>query len=303
MKIGAVFTGGTIGSTIGSDGFISVDTSEKYVLLEKYYEKYDKARETEFVIKSPYTILSENLCFDNIITLKKTIDAVKDEVDAVVVMHGTDTLQYTAGFLHFMLVTDIPIVLVSSAYVLDDVKANGLANLALAIEFSKLKKAGVFVSYVNSDGEQYIHAADKLMAHSSFSSDVYSIDAKYYARLKDGSLELNESCVYEKNTVPADNIPKKILFIHAYPGMDVVGVAEDTDAILIESYHSGTAPVTNALIELSQKAKQRNIPIYLVGINSAVSQYDSVKDYDILGIKLLYDEAPIAAYCRLSCAR
>lgn len=320
MKIGAIFTGGTIGSVIGSDGYISVDKSERYVLLDMYYEKYDTAHETEFLVRSPYTILSENLRFDNIYKLKSAIDELKNSVDAIVIMHGTDTLQYTAGFLNYMVVTNIPIVLVSSAYVLDDPKANGLENLALAIEFSRLKKAGVFVSYVNSDGRKLIHAADKLLAHNTFSSDLYSINSEHYAEMisfgNDMSKQcvegekadnyrivINEKCRYIKNELNIDIINCKVLFIHAYPGMSGAIDVSQADAVLIESYHSGTAPVTNALAELMENAAAGNIPVYLVGIKSEGSQYDTVREYEAMGINVIYDEAPIAAYCRLSCGR
>lgn len=63
MKILVIFTGGTIGSSL-NDGWISTDNKAKRYLLECY--KKNSTRDITFIEKEPYSILSENLCADNI---------------------------------------------------------------------------------------------------------------------------------------------------------------------------------------------------------------------------------------------
>lgn len=323
MKIGAIFTGGTIGSSIDSEGYISV--SSGYKLIEMYYDKYDSEHNTEFITAQPYSILSENLDFDKVSCLAEFVDAMADgeELDGILIMHGTDTLQYTAGFLMFLLKNiNKPVVLVSSAYVLDDPRANGLDNFKLALEFvEQCSVPGVYVSYMNSDGRRMIHRADCLLAHDTFSSDVYSINNGCYAELTengwiffDGGLKASDSdSIFTDNRVHTDkndnlcmasrsySVQKKVLFLHIYPGMTSSMITDDYDAILLESYHSGTGPVDGALADIAKKAKGIGIPVYLVGNSADSTQYETVKMYQELGIDLLQDIAPIAAYCALCC--
>lgn len=302
MKIGIIFTGGTIGSVVNDDGYIAVDSSEKYTLLDMYYNEFGKASGNEFVIRTPYSILSENLSFENIIKLKQIIDEIKNDVECIIVLHGTDTLQYTAGFLNCMAVTEIPIILVSSAYVLSDSRANGFENFKLALKFANVyRQGGVFVSYVNTDGRRLIHAADKLLAHSSFISDLYSINGEYYAEEISGKIEINKDCRYTVNNTEIHEITKKVLFVHVYPEMNAAVNISAADIILIEAYHSGTVSVDNAMHEIAKRAFGDGIKIYIVGISSDAVFYETVKKYEELGMIPLYDRAPIDAFCRLSC--
>ena len=94
MKIDVILTGGTIGSSYG-EKFISPDCSAKYLLINNYKAKYGD--DVEFSVKSPYTILSENLSGEYlnllISVVKKSLDS---DADGIIVAHGTDTLQYSA---------------------------------------------------------------------------------------------------------------------------------------------------------------------------------------------------------------
>lgn len=57
----------------------------------------------------------------------------QSDVDGVVVLHGTDTLQETAFFLHLTLPTDKPVVLTSAMRAGTALSADGPANLADAV--------------------------------------------------------------------------------------------------------------------------------------------------------------------------
>lgn len=63
MRIGVVFTGGTIGSRLDDNGYIGTGQETSYLLLEQYKEKCSLYNRDEivFVKRNPYTILSENL--------------------------------------------------------------------------------------------------------------------------------------------------------------------------------------------------------------------------------------------------
>lgn len=332
--IGVIFTGGTIGSRIGSDGFISTCAENgKYLLLEKYYEKFDTGHSRKFITSAPYTILSENLTADYV---NKLVCAVKnmmseDGLTGIIITHGTDTLQYSAAYLYHMLgKTDIPVVLVSSAYVLTEDKENGSDNFKAAVDLIEyltsetLKndlhkffgddlyeneiaadlRAGVYVSYKNSDGRIFLHFADRLLAHDSFSADVYSCRNEYFATDAGGKIMINPEALNKplrRNKEGGNLLPdgKKVLFMRMHPNAVYPEPSNDIKAVLFESYHSGTVCSDMILENFCKMCSERGIKIYLAGISAKATQYETVQVYERLHIIPLYDEAPISAYCRL----
>ena len=149
LKIGVIFTGGTIGSTIDQSGHIVADKDNRdFLLLNLYRHKF--TLQDEFVIRTPYCILSENLSGRELELLVACVNELKEKVDGIIITHGTDTLQYTAAALGYVYSNlAIPIVLVSSNYVLEDSRANGLTNFACAVSFIHAGQGhGVFVRVI-----------------------------------------------------------------------------------------------------------------------------------------------------------
>ncbi len=207
MNILTIFTGGTISSS-ERGGYIGPDEQNNYRLINEYKKlNPEKCKNISFSIVSPYFILSENLTGKHINLLADCIDKAlsSDEYDGIIVTHGTDTLQYTAAGLSYIYSDiNIPIVLVSSNYILDDSRANGYDNFSAAVDFimtccktpeeninaSTEKNAGnnlaiennvanhigVYVAYKNENEPAVIHCGARLLSHASYSDKIYSVD-------------------------------------------------------------------------------------------------------------------------------
>jgi len=91
-------------------------------------------------------ILSENMTPD---VWQDLARAVKEEIengaDGVVVMHGTDTMQFTASALAFMLDTPVPIVFTGSQRSADRPSSDNVMNAVCAVEAAKADCAEVLV--------------------------------------------------------------------------------------------------------------------------------------------------------------
>ena len=223
LKVLVAFTGGTIGSTI-TDGYAAPDADKKYRLINMYEEKIksSKAGETkddecagslfsgletekiEFVMESPYQELSENNTCSTMLFLAKYIkeQIESEKYDGIIITHGTDTLQYTSAMLGYMFDdVSIPIVLVSSNYVLEDKRANGLINFAYAVEFVKGRYGnGLFVSYYNTGDVPRIHRGTRVMEHGAYTDYVFSVKNSEYGCFKDGKFVKNTKVdLYRKN--------------------------------------------------------------------------------------------------------
>lgn len=198
-KIAVIFTGGTIGSVIGPDGYIAPDQQSPYALLDRYSRiEPEVYRSMDFDCSMPYQILSENLDDKYLLMLIAAVgDALRQEkYAAVIVCHGTDTLQYSAAALGLLYAEEkVPIYLISSNYPLEDERANGLANFRAAVHDLVHGHTGVLVPYRNSDGNTYLHRGTYLLAHRSFNDELYSMHDDYLGFWdREGNWQESDKC-------------------------------------------------------------------------------------------------------------
>ena len=310
MNIRIIFTGGTIGSA-EKDNIISTDSKAAYTLLEKYRKEYDAA-DVSFKTSEPLRMLSENLSASEInLIIKSVREAVTEDTDGIIVTHGTDTIQYTAAALSLILDSiNIPVMLVSSAYPLDDERQNGTDNFAAAVEFIKEKAGcGVFVPYRNKeDGYVMIHDAQKLMSHHETTDSLFSLDDEYYAcYMKDhNEIILNagfhkaEMSEHEKPAGIGYSDDPGILVVAPYPGCTYeFGELTGYKYVLFRPYHSATLDTANEkFVSFCRKATEAGLKLYLSGCSRS-TMYESTLTYRSLGIEIL-PYAPFPAdYMRL----
>ncbi len=327
MKISVIFTGGTIGSSVGESGYIAPDPACRYQLLDWYYASHRRDMEEygiDFRISEPYRILSENLAPKYLNLLIRTVREVlrEAEIDGVIITHGTDTLQYTAAALGYVFGNmGVPIVLVSSDYPIQYEKANGRDNFAAAVRLiCERYESGVVVSYRNRGEDVTFHRGTRLLPHENYSADLKSLGNSYLGRLQDGKFIRNTSDLHRKkddirqemcyNTI--DEITGidpffcekdgRILWIHPYVGMRYPDLPDSCSAILLNTYHSGTLAVNEQLKRFVKAAAERKIPAFLYGLPGEEHTYETVAAYETAGIHVLKPISGIAAYCKLCLA-
>lgn len=309
MKVGVIFTGGTIGSHVDQSGYIATRQTAPFLLLEQYRE--NGGCDAEFIIREPYRILSENLQWSQLNLLINTVTDLlaEDALDGIIVTHGTDTLQYSAAVLGYVFANcEVPIVLVSSNYVLEDNRANGGENFKYAMEFIKNQCGrGVFVSYKNTGDIPRIHQATRLQSSISYTDDVFSIkDSEYGSFVKDLFVNNDKYKIANgREDLLADSsyqlrdCSREILVIFPYVGMRYPKLTSEVKVVLHGSFHSGTINVTEEFCRFMQEAMERKIPVYLTGLAGDEHAYDSVREYQEQGLIPLTDRAFIAQYCKL----
>ena len=309
MKIGVIFTGGTIGSRMG-DTCIAPTASAPRKLLSDYAAK--TGDDTSFPTAEPYTILSEQLTLSHVEVLAACIQEQLRECDGVIVTHGTDTLQYTGAALGYMLgLSSRPVVLVSANYPLEDARSNGLENFCAAITFLRtvVGVTGVFAAYKNRGEEVVrIHRATRLLPHLPLDDLLFSRAGTVAAMTAEGEVKplADYTEQHDAQTVMDGGAlvcaEGRILRLAAYPGMrcpDLEGVA----AVLIDAYHSGTLPTgALALRMLARKAKEAGIPVILTGAPEGGTAYESGNALATLGIFNAPPLSPSAAYMKLCLA-
>ena len=116
---------------------------------------------------------SQDMSFDIMLTLAKRINELgaKNDVDGIVITHGTDTMEETAFFLNLVVKTEKPVVMVGSMRPSTAVSADGPLNLYNAVGVAvdpAAKGRGVLV--VMND---WIHAAHSLTKTSTTSIQTF----------------------------------------------------------------------------------------------------------------------------------
>lgn len=304
MKILVMFTGGTIGSS-ESGGYISPGEGANYRLLSLFSEKKQAfqtdAPAVELVPHTAFQALSENSNGEFLSRLANAVQSAQEQAGqqgmaGIIVTHGTDTLAYSAAMLGYVFADSlIPIVLVSSNYVLDHPKANGLDNFIRAVDFiASNPRGGVYVSYQNAGEKPMIHLGTRLLGHQAYSDAVHSM----------GEL----GCLnYEKAALPFGKLPlaanfqteAPILQIFPSPGMSYPVIGDGIQAILHHSYHAGTICSYGAGMEnFFAEAAKRQIPVFLTGADPQMV-YASMQVYEKYRIHVLPVASPIAMYMKL----
>lgn len=317
MKILLIFTGGTIGST-ENGGFISPDEKKVYKLVSMYKERAEKNKDSNvlFDIITPYQELSENINCENLRLLACCLKNIqKDKYNGIIITHGTDTIQYTSAFTGYIMQDlNVPVVFVSSNYVLEDPRSNGLDNFYYAVRFIRQEnRSGVFVSYCNSGSSPKIHYATRLIMHQAYSDALYSVCGMYYGYFdgdkfiyrdkKDLHLESMYKNVFQEyisSTSKASGSGlSKILAVHPYPGMKYILPLAGTKAVLHYTYHSGTlCSKADGLEEFADYTRANKIPVFITGAGNG-ADYESMKCYKKLGFYVLPPASPEAMYIKL----
>ena len=133
--ISLISTGGTIASTVDyRTGAVTAQFTAEDV-LRAVPELAGRANYRGRVVAN---ILSENM---EPSIWQRLAQAVYEEIEAgadgVVVMHGTDTMQYSASVLSFMLNTPVPVVFTGSQRSADRPSSDNVMNAVCAVEAAK----------------------------------------------------------------------------------------------------------------------------------------------------------------------
>jgi L-asparaginase len=127
-------------------------------------------------------------------TLADRVNALlaQDDVDGIVITHGTDTLEETAYLLHLTVKSDKPVVLTAAMRPSTALSADGPLNLLNAVTVAASRaawKQGVLVAFNN-----LIHSARDVTKTSTYAVDAFrSPEVGALGWVQDGQVEFQRS--------------------------------------------------------------------------------------------------------------
>ncbi|QLK24902.1 Glu-tRNA(Gln) amidotransferase subunit GatD [Natrinema zhouii] len=262
--ISLLSTGGTIASTIDyRTGAVTAQFDAEDVLRAVP----DLAGRANYRGRVVANILSENM---EPPIWRDLAEAVHEEIaagaDGVVVMHGTDTMQYSASVLSFMLETPVPIVFTGSQRSADRPSSDNVMNAVSAVEAAKSDCAEVMVCMhaTESDDICALHRGTRVRKNHTSRRDAFeTVGAKplgevNYEASGDETVSFRRD-YRERGAVDLaieSELEDDVELLKFTPGMDpqFLDVVEGSDGLVIEGtglghIHTDLVPRIAELIE------------------------------------------------------
>jgi L-asparaginase len=257
-KILLLHTGGTLGMAPSGEPASLAPGPFLDLLLEQVPELGQLAK---LAVEVPFN--QDSACLEpaHILALARRVrDATKD-FDGFVIIHGTDTMAFTASCLGFLL-SDLgkPVVLTGSQRPLAFVRSDARSNLVNAVDLACRGIPEVGICF----GTHWLRgvATDKLSVSQfeAFESPNLPPLAEIGAEIR-----LHPEVGQFLRQVPAEMGGRLDLNIHTvtpHPGMAWFPAPAGAKAVLIQAFGAGTLPMDRAdLVAFLEDCRRRRLPV------------------------------------------
>lgn len=271
-KVLIINTGGTIGMINSEPGNENSplrpaeswsEIAKEHPILERYKTDY---------IQLPKLIDSSNMHPDIWKEIAKIIFENYEKYKGFVVLHGTDTMAYTASGLSFMLKNlDKPVILTGSQVPLNFARSDALQNLITSIEIAGNDMYGIRlvpeVCIFFRDNLLRGNRARKIDAtnYFGFSSPNYSPlgDIGADIRIKKNKIRKPSRDSFSIEPVADENV----LVVELFPGLSpthlkkMVDGIDNLKGIILRTFGNGNAPTTEEFLNVLEYISNKGIVI------------------------------------------
>lgn len=214
---------------------------------------------------------SSNVSPEAWIKIAEAIEANYSAFDGFIILHGTDTMAYSASALSFMLENlNKPVILTGSQLPIDSPRTDGRENLIASLEIAAAKKDNKSII-----PEVCIFFENKLLrGNRTIKNNVEDFNAfisPNYPPLAESGIHIRYNfpaiCYPEernKNLIVHKKLDTGIAILKIFPGItrslfNSITHSSGLKALIIETYGSGNAPDLPWLISELQQAHEKGI--------------------------------------------
>ena len=237
-KILMIATGGTIACRRGEMGLTPVMTSEEILSFVPTIKDF-----CEVTAVQAMNIDSTNICPSDRLKMAKTVEENYFNFDGFVILHGTDTMAYTAAMLSYLIQkSPKPIVITGAQKPIDLEITDAKTNLYDSFLYAASKQAsGVQIVF---DGKVIDGTRARKMRTKSFNA-FSSINYPYLAIIQVGKVMQYSLRKYRGKPIFYDEINEKVGLYKLIPGASAEildSYFEMYDAVVLESFGTGGIP-------------------------------------------------------------
>ncbi len=267
-KLLLIYTGGTIGMHRQADGTLAPFDFNR--LLEHIPELKLLPYPIEFVT-FPEPLDSSNIKPEHWKKIARIILENYEYYTGFVILHGTDTMAYTASALSFMLENlSKPVIFTGSQLPVGDLRTDAKENIITSLEIAGSKMNGkpavpevcIYFEYKLMRGNRTVKISSEHF--NAFASPNYPVLAEAGVQIE----------FYPERILPYrnelfhifENISENIIILKVFPGMkpayfDLIFSYPGLEGIILETYGSGNAPMEKWLDDKLSEAVQKGIKI------------------------------------------
>lgn len=307
-----IYTGGTIGMIKDFEtGVLKPFNFKK--LLQKIPElKHLDCTIDTISFKTP--IDSSNINLEKWVEIASIIESNYASFDGFVVLHGSDTMSYSASALSFMLENlNKPVVFTGSQLPIGDLRTDAKENLITAIQIASLQKnRKSVIQEVCLYFEYKLYRGNRTTKINAEHFNAFA--SPNFPQLAESGVHLN----INSNLTPSKQTNKELLvhytmndnvvIIKMFPGINKSVLAAiiaipNLKGIVLETYGSGNAPTDDWFVQTLKKAIKNGLHIVNVtqcsGGSVTMGQYETSSQLKKIGVMSGKDITTEAAITKL----
>ncbi|HQH18937.1 MAG TPA: type I asparaginase [Bacteroidales bacterium] len=256
---------------------------------------------------------SSNMNPSNWIKIASTIKENYQAYDGFVILHGSDTMAYTASALSFMLENLAkPVILTGSQLPIGVIRTDGKENLLTAIEIAAAQKDGKpMVPEVCIYFENNLYRGNRT---HKFNAENFSafISANYPSLAKVGvHIRYNHQAILSPKInflIVHTKLDQNIAILKLFPGINQTVVDATLEikglkAVILETYGSGNAPTDSWFLNSLENAIKKGIIVLNItqckGGSVVQGKYETSSDLLKIGVTGGVDMTTEAAITKL----
>jgi L-asparaginase len=295
-KLLLLYTGGTIGMVQDQKGIL---VPFDFNNITENVPELSRLDYQVVVISFDPILDSSNMNMDTWIEMASIIEKNYDDYDGFVILHGSDTMAYTASALSFMLENLAkPVILTGSQLPIGEIRTDAKENLITALEIAAAKDENghaivnevcIYFDYKLFRGNRSKKTdANKFEA---FSSPNFPILAEAGVHINFNSEMLMPRS--EASFVVHKKLKNPISLLKIFPGIspayvDAVISAQGVKAIILEGFGAGNTSTDDWFVASLQQAVASGILILEItqcmGGNVEIGRYETSKHLAKMGV-------------------
>ena len=291
-----IYTGGTFGMDYDDSGSL---VPYNFGRIVEHVPTLQKMGVNITVISSPEPIDSSNISIKNWKDIAYIIEENYDSYEGFVVLHGTDTMAYSASALSYMLQgLTKPVIFTGAQLPIGAIRSDARSNLITSVEIASTYQKGIptvpeVCVYFNS------YLLRGCRSRKIKSSQFAAFESENYPLLAEAGifLEYNHAAIApfdkEAKLQINNNFDKNVAILKLFPNINesVISSILNTQGlrgVVLETYGSGNAPTDSWFLDLIKYAIDRDILIFNVSqcVGGKVEQgrYETSRTLQNIGI-------------------